>query len=289
MKVQSLSIVVPNSRCINDCEFCVSKMHSNDYKNQMDTNSTFFDLYERDYIKRLEFARDNGCNTLMITGNSEPQQNRKFLQALGTMNNNLSNPFRWIEMQTTGVMLDEPYLRFLRNHVGISTISLSISSFDDFINKTYLKSNDKFYNNIHEICASIKKYDFNLRLSINLTDAFNNFTPKLMFDMAKELGADQVTFRVLYTSNNETKEDKWIDDHCIKSGFVSDLKDYIESNGTKLERLEFGAIKYDVHGLSTVLDDDCMSTEVKDSLKYMILQPNCKLYSKWDTKASLIF
>ena len=36
MKAQSLSVVVPNKRCINDCAFCVSKMSANTYKNQMD-------------------------------------------------------------------------------------------------------------------------------------------------------------------------------------------------------------------------------------------------------------
>ena len=66
-------------KCINDCQFCVSKMHTDQYKNQMDDNLPFFDLYLKDYLERLEFARHNGCNTVMLTGNSEPQQNRKFL------------------------------------------------------------------------------------------------------------------------------------------------------------------------------------------------------------------
>lgn len=78
MKIQSLS-VVPNVRCINSCAFCVAETHPNLYKNQMDDNIPFFDLNFKDYIKRLEFARHNGCNTVMLTGNSEPQQNWKFL------------------------------------------------------------------------------------------------------------------------------------------------------------------------------------------------------------------
>ena len=70
MKIQSLSVVVPNKKCINDCQFCVSKMHTDQYKNQMDDNLPFFDLYLKDYLERLEFARHNGCNTVMLTGNS---------------------------------------------------------------------------------------------------------------------------------------------------------------------------------------------------------------------------
>lgn len=83
MKIQSLSVVVPNPECVNHCRFCVSRMHKDEYKNQMDDNLPYFDLYVRDYIKRLEYARDNGCNTVMLTGSSEPQQNRKFLTYFG--------------------------------------------------------------------------------------------------------------------------------------------------------------------------------------------------------------
>ena len=134
MKIQSLSVVVPNKGCINNCAFCVSKMHGDTCKNQMDDNLPFFDLYLRDYIKRLEFARHNGCNTVMLTGNSEPQQNRKFLTYFGMLMQMMRDPFQWIEMQTTGTLIDQNYLRFLRNHVGVNLISLSVSSLDNAMN-----------------------------------------------------------------------------------------------------------------------------------------------------------
>jgi hypothetical protein len=264
-------------------------MQNEDYKNQMDVNLPFYDLYQADYIKRLEFARDNGCNTVMLTGNSEPQQNRNFLQMFGNLNNNLKTPFRWIELQTTGVMLDEPYLRFLRNHVGVSTISLSISSFDDFVNKEYIGAPSSLYVNIEKLCEMIKKYDFNLRLSINLTDSFDEYTPKMFFDRAKELGEDQVTFRVLYSSNLNTPQDKWIEEHTVRKGLIEEIKTHVLLNGIEMEKLEFGAIKYSVNEIGTIIDDDCMSKEIKDAAKYLILRENCKLYSKWDDKGSLIF
>jgi len=294
LKIQSLSVVVPNKKCINNCRFCVSRMHESPYKNMMDENLPFFDLYQRDYIKRLEFARDNGCNTVMLTGNSEPQQNRSFLQAFGTMNNNLSKPFRWIEMQTTGVLLDESYLRFLRNHVGVSTISISLSAFDDDINAEYNGTLPHLKVNLRKLCALIKKYDFNLRLSINMTDYFTGRSPEEILTYARqELLADQVTFRVLYTStddvNAQTPQDKWILEHGASPETLDAIKKYVTEKGRALEILEFGAVKYSVMDMSTVIDDDCMSTVPKESLKYVILQPNCKLYSKWDDPASLIF
>lgn len=289
MKIQSLSIVVPNKKCWNDCEFCVSKMHADDYKNMMDENLPFYDLYEADYIKRLAFARDNGCNVMMITGDSEPQQNKMFLQRLGTMNRNLPTPFRHIEIQTTGTGIDDPYLRFLRNHVGVNTISVSISSFDDEVNRRYCNMPSGKLVELKSLCSAINKYDFNLRLSINLTDAYEDFKPWDFFKKAKELGADQVTFRVLYQSPKKSPQNDWIAEHAASKSLVSDLKYHVELNGRELEVLEYGAIKYSVNGLSTVIDSDCMSTEPKVDVKYLVLRPNCKLYTKWDDRASLLF
>lgn len=287
MKIQSLSVVVPNKKCINDCKFCVSKMHNEDYKDQLNYNLPFYDLYIKDYLKRLEYARDNGCNTIMLTGNSEPQQNRQFLMMFGLLNQMLEKPFRNIEMQTTGTLLDENYLRFLRNHVGVSVISLSLSSFIDEKNAEITGMKKQI--DIEELCRLIKKYDFTLRLSLNLNRIFNYYSVKNIFDICKELGADQITFRILYTSGNNTPQDKWIEENKVRDDFLKQIKEYIVQNGRYLDTLEFGQKRYSVDGMSTVLDDDCMSTVAKDSLKYLILRPDCKLYSKWDDKGSLIF
>ena len=48
--------------------------------------------------------------------------------------------------------------------------------------------------------------------------------------------------------------------------------------------------RYDYQGFSTVIDEDSMAQEEhKDSIKYLILRPDGHLYSKWDSKVSLIF
>ena len=142
MNIQSLSVVVPNKKCINDCKFCVSKMHANKYQNNMDISNCNYHMAIEDYIKRLEFARDNGCNTIILTGSSEPQQNKNFLATFGLINKNLKNPFKIIEIQTTGALLDDNYIKFLKNHVKVTSISISVSSFNDIENKNirrYLK------------------------------------------------------------------------------------------------------------------------------------------------------
>ena len=295
MKIQSLSIVVPTNKCINNCKFCCAHMEKENYKNQMDENLPFYDLYQEDYLNRLEFARDNGCNTVMLTGNGEPQQNRSFLQKFGTLNKMLEKPFRNIEMQTTGVLLDENYLRFLRNHVKVSTISLSISSLNNEKNAEYNGTNKNLIVDIEKLCKLIKKYDFNLRVSINLTDEFNYFLNNYskiggLFDILYiNLGADQVTFRKLYVSNNKTIQDKWIEEHKLNYEAYEHLQFYLKNNGKKIGTLETGTIKYQIGEMSVVLDEDCMSQDLKDAYKYLVLRPDCKLYSLWNTKASLIF
>ena len=296
MKIQSLSVVVPNKSCINQCKFCVSRMHCEEYKNQLDENLPFFDLYLNDYLKRLQFARDNGCNTVMLTGTSEPQQNKKFLTWFGMFQRMLKSPFQWVEMQTTGVMLDEAYFRFLRNHVGVNLISLSISNiYDDNKNNCIIGTPDGHPIHLEKLCALIKKYDFSLRLSLNLTDCYSNcaYTPLAIakiFKRCKELGADQVTFRVLYSSGNGD-EMRWIKEHAASVDAVAQINNFIRTNGTVLGVLPYGFTKYSVYGMSVVVDDDCMAKREQeaDNYKYLVLRPDCKLYSSWDDKASLIF
>ena len=293
MKIQSLSVVVPNQKCVNDCAFCVAKMNCDDYRNQMDDNLPFFDLYLKDYLKRLEFARDNGCNTIMLTGNSEPQQNRKFLTYFGMMMQLMQHPFRWIEMQTTGTLIDQNYLRFLRNHVGVNLISLSVSSLENDANNRIIRTPPNGRVELETLCSEIKRYDFGLRLSLNLTREFTPYAsdPAKLFRRCRDLGADQVTLRVLYCSGTGTPQDDWIKDNAMDPKDVRLVENYVLANGHKLGVLPHGAEKYSIDGMCVVVDGDCMDKAEKtgEDYKYLILQPDCKLYSQWDDPASMIF
>lgn len=293
MIIQSLSIAVP-ANCTNNCSFCVAHMHREDYCNQIEKNRRFTELYTKDYKKRLLFARDNGCNTIMLTGNGEPLLNQNFLEKFALWNESLPSPFRWIEIQTSGTLLDDEYLRFLRNTVGVNTISISLSSvFDSKKNAEYNRTKIGLEVDIDKLCKDIKNYDFNLRLSLNMTDVYNNYQARDIFFRAKQLNADQVTFRKLYTSsgNPDSPENQWIKEHKCDDKKLEEVETYIKKYGRALEVLPFGAIKYSLDGLGVVIDADCMSTELKDNgtVKYLVLRENCKLYSQWDEKGSLIF
>lgn len=294
MEIQSLSVCVP-AGCPNNCKFCVSKMKGDEYPNHIEKKQAFRGLYKDDYKRRMEFARDNGCNTVILTGQGEPLMNKRFLEDFFEWNENMRKPFRWIELQTSGVTLvhpDEPdqkTLRWLRN-AGVSTVAVSISAWDDDTNASYNGTPENMKVNVENLCREVRRYDFNLRLSMNMTCAFEDVSPDEIFRGAQRLGANQVTFRKLYESGIGGVQDTWIRKHKLSDDAWEKITSFVTTKGRKLERMPFGAYKYSLGGISTVMDTDCMSTaKDKEALRYLVLRPDCRLYSKWDDKGSLIF
>lgn len=287
MEIQSLSIHCPTGKCPNACRFCVSQMHPSPYTNLIGQDYANQAQHEHCYMRRLEFARDNGCNTVILTGDGEPLTNRRFLDLFAKLNWVMRSSFRWIEIQTSGICLDDNMRQFLAGTVGVSTISLSLSHFDSRKNAELNDIPDNLVFVVKGLCDKIKAAGFNLRISLNMSDSLEVLEPCDIFSNLKILGADQVTFRKLYTSGQDTEQDRWIQDHPY--GHWLALNDYITEFGRPLERLPFGALRYSVRGISTVCDLDCMSETASEIVKYLILRPNCKLYTKWDEEGSLLF
>lgn len=302
MNIQSLSIVVPtNNCCVNKCKGCVSRTHTNPYSDNI-SKCLRFKSWEnlgemeqmensieyKDYFNRLQFARDNGCNVVILTGTGEAPQNFRFLEFFSKTNSKLQTPFKWIEIQTTGVLLNKEKLEKLRL-LGITTISLSIwNIFDNDKNLELIQCNDKLRFSFEEIAKLSKELGFNLRISLNLVNDFDNHSVQDVLDRCKELGANQITFRKLYKSESDTDIDEWIDKNKSKT-FIDEIEKYVPENGKYLGKLPFGALVYSIDKMSVVVDSDCMNEEIKDTYKFLILREDCHLYSKWEDEASLIF
>ena len=312
MNIQSASIVIPtHNHCVNKCPFCVSRTHCNLYQDRISKSREFQWFKEhgvipmakrsiefQDYFKRLQFTRDNGCNVAVLTGTGEPPQNIPFIDFFMKINESLKTPFENVEVQTTGVLLTDEILAHFRQ-IGIQTIAFSISNiFNNERNLELIDCHEKLRFDLEELIALVKKHEFNLRLSLNLINDYDRCSVPEVLDRCKSLGADQVTFRKLYTSGNDTEIDQWINDNSSRE-FYDKLVNYIVgskipmmdrfNNFRMIGILPFGAKIWDVDEMSVVIDDDCMNEEVKDIYKYIILRENAKLYSKWETKASLIF
>jgi hypothetical protein len=312
MNIQSISIVVPTKGCINKCKFCVSRMHENNYDTQFD---------EIAYRKRIKFAANNGVNTLILTGTGEALQNIPFLRNLLRVLDKEGHPFPNVELQTSGVMLMDSkdvidelagkqgkhyYNMQLLSELGVNTISLSVSDITDSENNwNIIGAPRKYRTSLKELCDFIKKMGFNLRLSLNMTNVYDTKSPEGILKGCKYLGADQITFRKLYHSDDDSEQTKWVKSNACKESKLKEIKEYIVGEtwhnrasgaewlkngyGTPLYRLPFGPMAYSIMGMSTVIDDNCMNKESYDQLKYVILRENAKLYAQWDDEGSLIF
>lgn len=263
------------------------------------------ELFRRDYLDAMRFAKDNDCNDLIFTGeNGECLMNKSFMRMVVETNSKLPNPFIKNELQTSGCfLLQDDNLVWLRNFVRIKVISLSL--FDIFNSENNsLYSRPKFKNafvDIEETCKQIKNHKFTLRLSINMTNHYekNGITPEQIFQKAIELGANQITFRILYHVENPKNDDEkkindWIIENKCSDEYMEQVKDYIRTNGNANERLSFGAIRYSVNKkISVVIDDNCMNKtdekNIKEDVKYLILLPSANICTKWDDFGSLLF
>lgn len=297
MQIQSLSIVVPNKGCINNCPFCVSRMlnNSSEYPNLMDINHPHYDINVREYLRRLRFVADNGCQTIILTGTSEPQQNKQFLATFALLHQQIGNPFTNIEMQTTGMLLEDNdnYLRFLRNFVGVNTMAISVNAMRTDWNYRLLghdEANEPKVLLLHRLCGALKNYDFNIRICINLNSSFNGHSANDICTWARnDLHADQITFRNLYTSEEETPQAQWIAGHKPNVELLNNIGQYL-GNKSVIGKTTYGSPIFDGSNCAIVHDMDCMGKKPEsDVKKYLILRPNCKLYSQWDTAASLVF
>ena len=138
-----------------------------------------------------------------------------------------------------------------------------------------------------------------------MTDVYNKKPVKEILQGCSFLGADQITFRKLYHNDDTSEETRWVKGNACKESKIKEINEYIagetwhnratgqewlqNGHGKPLYRLPFGPIAYSVMGMSTVIDDNCMSKDQINKLKYVILRENGKLYCQWDDEGSLIF
>jgi len=65
--------------------------------------------------KRIKYAVMNGVNTCILTGTGEALQNTNFLKVLSVLFKDLNYPFPNVELQTTGVLLDDDNIDYYKN------------------------------------------------------------------------------------------------------------------------------------------------------------------------------
>ena len=312
--IQSLSICCPSTAgCINHCKTCTARQHENPYRNKYSAGHMDTYTYWEDVIKRMQYARSKDCTTVMLTGSNEPQQDRRWLESLALAMRSLPEPFLNIEIQTTGAFLDMDYLRFLKA-IGVTTLAIStFSIFDDAQNREVEVCADKDLS-IEKLCEMACELELNIRICVNVTDhvfsksfyesdalvlnsgdkakkdAILLSEAQQILNRCAELHANQVTFRKMW-SNPGTPEAEWIQANCTYSNdLLNQITSAVSVGGTIINVLPYGAARYDYQGFSIVIDTDSMAKDVNNqALKYYIIREDGKMYSSWDSAASIVF
>jgi len=244
------------------------------------------------YLNKMAFARDNGCNTLLLTSKGEPMSNRGFIKWVCELNTKLQKPFRWVELQTSGLNCDMDNLRDLKRLGVISTVALSVAYiFDEYLNARIMHKATGYVS--RKVANDIKACGFNLRLSLNIWNQYETLHHSALriLSEADAWAADQVTLRRLYKSNySMTKQSAWVTQNDVTDTYWESLKDQIRKEGIPLNTLDFGATRYSMFNrISTVVDNDCMSGDAKPEIRYLVLQPDLHLYTHWNNPGSKLF
>lgn len=269
-KISSLQISIPLKGCINDCKSCIAKISGDSdlYKDFSKTQD-----FEQKYLDKLKTIKEQGCKNVVLTSDKgEPIQNKQFLTKIGDYNKKLNDWFIF-EIQTTGVLLNDMNLDFLKDIVGVKIISLSVFDiFDDENNLSIIDVKEKLRFNVKEICKKIKERGFILRLSINLVKTYDNHTMKELFNKIEELNPDQVTVKNLWHTDEDNAINKWIKTNKASSNTINRIINYIEENGGH----KISNYKYELNNRSIWLVDNCMMGN------YLILRPDAELYRTWN-------
>jgi pyruvate-formate lyase-activating enzyme len=260
---------------MNNCVFCVYRQHG----------TKFRDLWRHDHgrwqeevERRLRYAA-NRVDSVVITSQGEPTLNMAFIGEVMEILNRAAPGLAHIEVQTSGVGLDKEKLNMLYTW-GVRVVSLSLPALDTGAIAELMRIPRAYDYRPLELVALIRSMGFTLRLSLAMTKWFDDYDlTSIVHRLAVEWAPDQVSFKKLYGAPLEasTKYDK----------FVEEFKTHPETR--KLELLSLRVWKYDLDGMGVVWNDDCMVAQEQSSPRYLILQPDGKLYTRWDSKGSVVF
>lgn len=272
--IGSLQITVP-AGCMNDCGFCVYRQHATKFKTKWQSNPG---EWSREIERRLRYAADR-VEAVMITSHGEPTINMLYISDVMEILNRFVPYLTHVEIQTSGVGLTEDKLDQLYE-LGVRVVSLSLPALDKNKIIEIMKVPEKYQYDPIALCELIKSKGFTLRLSIAVTKWFDNFSLDYIIDQLETVWKpDQVTFKKLYGADDMASQ--------RYDEFVEEFKSNKEYK--QLELLSLGLWKYDARGMGIVWNDDCMVSKKQEEPRYLILQPDGKLYTRWDSRASVIF
>ncbi len=277
MKVNCLSISIPNMGCDKNCPYCISKITGYINSNQY--------LFEKNMYKVKEFVKNIGCTSILLTGKGEPLMN------LDCVNYCLSyfNDFP-VELQTNGKILYKSFEFGVSDFIrGLSNNGLNVIAFSIDDEKDIFKYSDMF--------KYIKDLGIVVRVTVIVHKGLKLYSVDEWVRICKENNIDQLSFRNLTVPFNNCESEqvkdtiKWIYDNTYATYYEALKEQLIKIyKNNIIRKLSFGATIYDCHGISVTLFDYCIQENNNDDdIRSLIYMEDGHLYTSWNSKASIIF
>lgn len=244
---------------------------------EMDMN-----LFYKNLKKVKTIAINSSIGSVLLTGKGEPCLNEEVL--IKVMNYFSEYP---IELQTNGVELRKnPLLISKLAIAGLNVLALSVDSVGE------ISLNE-------EVIKRAKKLGMLVRFTFNITNMFENLGFNDLFNMAKNIGVDQVSFREITTPTGflHTKKSLMAVDWIYKNvnpgyveSFQKEMKETLDKKGRFLMKHSYGATIYDLEGVSVTWFDYCVQdNNNEDDIRSLIYQEDGHFYYTWNSPASKIF
>ena len=286
MKIQTFSIVVGTSACNAKCPFCVSKMtHAVETLNHSDAHWRNFDI-------AVNLAKTAGATTAMLTGKGEPTL---YPDLITKYIDNLKHAFPLVEIQTNGLLLQHPkYLEHLQTwyHQGVTTIAISVTHWDDEINRQVYCPNIK-YPKLEETIKLLHDIGFSVRLNCIMTKGRvdNKESVCSFIDFARANKVEQVTLMPVNRPSKSNNEDvyNWVFDNHVEKN-ISTILAMLETDGSLLMELAHGAMVFDYRGQNVCLSN-CLKVEpIRDKtiIRNLIFFPDGHLRYDWEHEGAII-
>ena len=247
MKFKMFSVVVGSPACIASCPFCVSGETPNS------ENLKECEINWRNLKIAANLANRSNVDTVMLTSRGEPllfpDQITEYLKHLKEFN------FPFIELQTNGILLqtnEEKYDKYLKEwyEYGLTTITISVVSHKPELNKKNYLRDKKEYIDLPKLIKHLHDFKFCVRLTcVCCKDMMDNSKEVAEFiEFARNNNVEQVTLRPVNDEYRRESAHLWILDNKLTDENKNDIKNYLETNGTKLLELERIGTIYDVDG-----------------------------------------
>ena len=281
MRALTLTYIVGNRNCPNDCDICASKM-TPDWG--LGTEKVIVNPYA--FKEAVNAALNHRPENLLLTGKGGPclypGQITQSLAWTAQVTGPRQYYFDRIELQTDGSLLAKnEYNSYLEGWQaqGLDLIALSIYHFDSEKNVECLKPRSGKGFDLAGVIAKLNSMNYITRLScVMLKDYIDNIQQvKRLIDFAKEHDVFQLTLRMVDKPRKplDEKVAEYVDKNRLEDDQLQEIKEFLESEGRLCYHLPHAAPVFEVNDQNVCLTSGFTQPEVGDDIiRQLIVFPH---------------